>query len=182
MTGCVPPLLAAALATALALLGPLAGASLDYDRARWTIWASFALAAPALVLWILACGRRPLGRTWRLWWSAGLAGYGLHLWQGFGVMLAGDWSAAVTLQGDMVAGANALLAVLWAASAGAAWAGRPARWLHGAATVLLIVAALTSTITFGRPPSPAIGWTLAALLAAALVVRLVQACPRNAKG
>lgn len=169
----VAALPAFAVAAALSLLGPLAGGALDYDRARWTIWASFALAAPALVLFVLAAGRRPPGRIWLAWWSAGLAGYGLHLWQGFGVMLGADWAATVALQGGVVAGANTVLAMLWAASVAVAWTGRPALWLHGTAALLLVVAALTSTILFGRSPSPAVGWALAVLLSAALLARLV---------
>ncbi len=169
----VLPVLAFALGVALALLAPLALGDVAYHRARFTIWATLALATPPLALFILRAGRQPLGAAWRGWWSLALAAYGLHLVYGFGVMLGGSLDAAVALQGTVVVASNFLLAALWGASVALAWAGRKALWLHLAAALSLTISALTSTLLFGRSPSPWIGAALGLVLLAALLARAV---------
>jgi hypothetical protein len=164
-------LLAFAVSMAVALLGPLASDDLVYNRTRFTIWATLLLAIPAVARFILAIGRMPLGRAWRAWWTAALGGYLIHLWYGFGVMFAGDLAATFEAQGTVVAAGNFLLAALWLASVALAWSGRRAVWLHSIATLLFCVSAVTSTLVFGRPPSPWFGAALAMGIAAAVVGR-----------
>ena len=164
-------LLAFAVSMAVALLGPLASGDLVYNRTRFTIWATLLLAIPAVVRFILAIGRMPPGRTWRAWWTAALGGYLVHLWYGFGVMFTGDLAATFEAQGTVVAAGNFLLAILWLASVALAWSGRPAFWLHAVATLLFCVSAVTSTLVFGRPPSPWFGAALAIGIAVAAVGR-----------
>jgi hypothetical protein len=168
----VVPGLAFAAAMAAALLGPLASDDLVYDRTRFAIWATLLLATPALILMVLHAGRRPLGHAWRAWWTLALAGYLIHLWYGFGVMLGADLGATFATQGTLVAASNFLLALLWAASVVVAWSGRGALWLHGAASLLFCVSALTSTLVFGRPPSLWFGGAVVCGLAVAAVLRL----------
>jgi len=161
-----------ALAMAAALLGPLASSDLVYNRTRFTIWATILLAIPAVASFILAIGRASLGPAWRAWWTAALGAYLVHLWYGFGVMFAGDFAATFAAQGTLVAGSNFLLAAVWLASVASAWSALSAPWLHGLATLLFCVSAITSTLLFGRPPSPWFGWALAAGIAAAAIGRL----------
>jgi hypothetical protein len=165
-------LLGFAVAMAMALLGPLATSDLVYNRTRFTIWATVVLAIPAVVLFILAIGRAPPGATWRAWWTAAFGGYLVHLWYGFGVMFAGDLAATFDAQGTLVAGSNFVLALVWLASVACAWSARPAAWLHALATLLFLVSAITSTLVFGRPPSPWFGWALAVGIAGAAIGRL----------
>lgn len=160
------------VAMAVALLGPLASDDLVYNRTRYAIWATLLLAIPAVVRFILALGRAPPGRAWRAWWTAALCGYLVHLWYGFGVMFAGDLAATFDAQGTLVAGSNFALALLWLASVAVAWSGRRAFWLHAIATLLLCVSAITSTLVFGRPPSPWFGAAFAVGIAAATIGRL----------
>lgn len=166
-----PALLAFAITMAVALLAPLASADLIHDRTRFTIWATLLLAIPAVVGLVLAIGRAPLGRAWRAWWTAALAGYLVHLWYGFGVMFAGDLAATFAAQGTLVAGSNFVLVVVWLASVLVAWLGGAATWLHAAVTLLFCINALTSTLLFGRPPSPLFGAALAAAIVVAAAVR-----------
>jgi hypothetical protein len=168
----VLPWLAFAVAMTAALLGPLAADDLVYGRTRFSIWATLLLATPALILVVLRAARRPFGPVWRAWWTVAFAGYLVHLWYGFAVMFGADLGATFEAQGTVVATSNFLLALLWAASVAIAWWGRPMPWLHGAASLLFCVSALTSTLVFGRPPSPWFGGALLGGLVAAAVLRL----------
>jgi hypothetical protein len=147
------PFLAFAIASTVALLGPLAFGDIDYNRTRFTAWATLLLGTPALVLFLARVGYSSLDARWLDWWTAGLAMYLIHLWYGFGVMLAASFTATYDLQGALVATSNFALAGLWLASAIAGWLGRPAIPLHAAATLLFTVSAIISAIVFGRPPS-----------------------------
>ena len=166
-------LLAFTVAMAVALLAPLASADLVHDRTRFTIWATLLLAIPAVVRFVLSIGRTPLNAGWRAWWTAALAGYLVHLWYGFGVMFAADFAATFATQGMLVAGSNFLLVVVWLASAAVAWIGGAAPWLHAAVTLLFCINALTSTLLFGRPPSPLFGGLLAAAIVVAAISRWI---------
>jgi hypothetical protein len=173
-----------AVALATALLAPLAFGDVIYHRARFTIWAALTLASPAIALAVLRIGRAPLGAAWLAWWTAALAFYLLHIWYGFGVMFAGSWSATAEAQGPGVTVSNFALAALWSASVAAGWLQLGATWLHALATALLVVNATTSTLLFGRPPSPLIGGAFAAVIAAAALVRVALAldAPVHPKG
>lgn len=171
------PFLAFAIACTLALLGALAFGDIAYNRTRFTAWATILLTAPALVLFILWIGRRPLRGAWLHWWAVGLAMYLIHLWYGFGVMLKASFPVTYALQGSLVATSNFLLAGVWAISVLVAWFGLAIAWIHVAATLLFILSTIGSTVVFGRPPSPWIGAIMIAALGAATLFRLTR--PRH---
>ncbi len=173
---CTFPLVAAGLGAAFVVFAPLALGDVMYWRTRISIWVAVALATPAVTA-VIADVLRPLdprrAAAGRVWWTLGLAGYGVHLWYGLGIMMGGSLSTVVALQGWVVGLSNLALAALWGASVIVAWAapGR-FRWLHMAAGVLFIVSTIGSTLVFGRMPSPVVGGIFVTAIAASLLVAL----------
>lgn len=177
-------LLAFAVLTAVAMLAPLAGAELEYGRARMTIWITLTLATPAIAMFVLRFRAGPLTPAWRSWWSIALAAFLLHLWYGFVVLFGGELHAVLTSQGTLVGSSNFVLAAVWTCSVAAAWlvpAPRWSWWLHALATLLFWVSAVVSTVLFGGPTSKLVGclFVLALLIAAATRVLSPQFCRRQ---
>lgn len=166
------PFFAFALACAITLIGPLALGDVEYNRTRFTAWATLLLGAPALTFFVVRAGRIPLGASWLGWWTAGLVMYFIHLWFGFSEMLEASFRATFATQGIIVASSNFLLAGIWFLSVIVAWIGWSAIWLHAFASLLFAASAIGSSLIFGRPPSPLFGMTLVLALTGAVIWRL----------
>jgi uncharacterized integral membrane protein len=164
--------LAFAVALSLALLAPLAFGDVLFNRARFSAWGTLLVGTPALFLFVLRLCRMPLGRDWLTWWTAGLAMYLVHLWYGFVLSLGASLRVTYELQGTLVATSNFAVAALWLASVVAGWFAWRAMLLHLTATLLFAVSAITSSLIFGRWPSPLIGAVVAIALAGAVLYRL----------
>jgi len=163
-----------ALACFIAVLVPVGLGDVDYNRARLTVWAALLLAGLALAMVILRAGRRPLGEDWRGWWSAAFLMFLLHLVWGLGAIFKADVGAVFVVQGTLVAGSNFLLTALWGASVAMAWLGTGPMGLHLAASQLLAVSGLVSTLVFGHGPSTGVGTVLLLLLVGAGVGRFTS--------
>ena len=141
------------LGMALTILVSVIADDVPHARAQYSIWLALALAAPALFFFARDFGRRELGPLWRLYWTFALAAYLFHLWYGYEIMFAGDWSAVVASQGALTAYANVVVTVLWILDVVSAWvgaAGAVARILRIAAHAGVLVAGLLSTVLFFR--------------------------------
>ncbi|HJZ89435.1 MAG TPA: hypothetical protein VKE40_01090 [Gemmataceae bacterium] len=148
-------------------------------RAAYTIWATFLLAVPALVLFALYDLRRaPRGVYvyWRLFWTFAYLAYLAHLYVAVGVFFGWDFRAIAAKQTWPVAATNYALTVLWGLEVLIALvAGRRAggwftayQWL----THLLFVAMVyVSAIQFKSGVVEAIGWVLVVFFAGALLTR-----------
>ena len=176
----LPPVILCALGVGAALYGPvmmstesLTPSATAASQAKWTIWPVLLLGGVAAALFI---ARAPLDEEewgWSSWQIAGAIAYGGHIYAAFWIYFGGSFAAMYAAQGWLVAGSNWLLAILWTASALAAWTNRRAFWLHGATTLLFVISTVLST--YDRPGMVKwLGLGFAAIWIAAGVMRFIR--------
>jgi hypothetical protein len=118
------PLAVFAAAILVVVLGGLAARDVALYRAHSTALTSAVMTLPALWLFLLRAGRRPLGQAWRLWWTAGWLLIVIHLWWGLGVLHDWDVGSVFARQGFWIAGPIFLLEIVWTIDVILAWTRR----------------------------------------------------------
>lgn len=177
-----PPLAGLAAATALVVAGGLAAADITLFRAHATAWTSALLALPALCLFLARTGRRPLGRAWRLWWTAGWIMVAAHAWWGLGGLHGWDLGSVFHRQGNAIALSIVLLEVVWAVDVALAWAradwAEARGWFRAwqrAAFGIAVACFIVSLLVFRNDPQSFwIGLVMAVALGLTLLRRLAE--------
>jgi hypothetical protein len=154
--------------------------NLTLARVVVSIWVTFALAAPAVVLFGLADPRsapRPIFRYWRLCWAFGLVAFAIHTYYAVVVWFGWDFSQIADRQGLTVTVVNFTLLAVWAIDIAVALArgqggGRVVAGVRWAAHLLFVVAAFVSAVTFTKSAvAMALAWVIAAGFLLALACR-----------
>jgi len=165
-----------ALGMGFVVFASIAAPDIPHARAKFSIWLSIALAAPALALFIRDYRLAGMTQTWRLYWTFALAAYLVHLWYAFVIMFHASVAAVIASQGVVTASFNTLTTVLWFADVVSAWlrAGeRGATILRVAAHAAVGAAAVLSTILFARDAtSVVLGLFLLAAIGTGFYLRL----------
>lgn len=125
--------------------------SIDYGRAKFSIWVTIGLATPAMVLFAWHLGR-PKPPLWLWWWLGAFLAYAVHFYFGFLRMFQGDVDAVFAEQGRPVALLNFALTALWALDILVAWASRRhagiVEALHALTHAAVLAAIFTAAVLF----------------------------------
>ncbi|RMH51903.1 MAG: hypothetical protein D6686_03435 [Alphaproteobacteria bacterium] len=118
------PLAAFAAALAFVVAGGVMAGDVALFRAHATAWMSALMAMPAMWHFLRRAGRRPLGQSWRLWWTAGWLMIVIHMWWGLGALHQWDAASVFARQGLAIAGPTFLLELVWTVDVVLAWTRR----------------------------------------------------------
>jgi hypothetical protein len=165
-------LLALGIGVAAVTLLSISADDVSYARTQGTARLAMVLAAPAIVLAVLGAAGGP---WWRSFWTAGFLAYLLHFWWSIIRTFHGDLGAVVERQ-DWVAYSNFAATAIWGLDVLLAWlpvrTGRPGAWLRVLAWLLVTASFIVASAVFRSGFVAAMGYGLAALVAAAVIVRL----------
>ncbi len=167
----------------------LAG-NLTFARVVYTIWITFIIALPGLVLFLLhdlGSASPIVYRYWQLFWSFGFLAYLMHAYFATAVWFEWDWAQIVRRQTLPVVIVNYLLLVLWglevliAVTCGQAASRGAFRWLQWVTHLLFALATFVAAVWFFSVVKTLIALTLGVLVTAcailALAVRLIWGAP-----
>jgi hypothetical protein len=160
---------------AFAMMSNIAAPEVAYARTLDTARAAMLEATPAIVLYILAFGRKPLGNWWRLFWSFGCLMYLTHFWLALGPIYHGNLAAVFAAQGTATAASNLLFTAVWAVDALLAWTilDRP-RWLivwRTFSQLFVFVSFFAALVIFHDDSGRTVGLASGFLVVSAIVVR-----------
>lgn len=165
-------LLAFGVGVAVVTFLSISADDVSYARTQWTARLAMGLATPAIVLAVLGATD---GTWWRSFWTVGFLAYLLHFWWAIFRTFHGDLGAVVLRQ-DWVAYSNFAATAIWGLDVLLAWlpirAGRPGAWLRGLAWVLVTASFIVASAVFRSGFVAVMGYGLAVLVAAAVLVRL----------
>jgi len=155
----------------------LASARHDLHLTFFTIWASLLLATPALALLPSIRRSTVAYHWWRITWSASLLVFAVHFYWAVVVVFGNDWSRILNTPRVTVPRLDTVFAIWWVLDVVLAWSRRTTplwvtaqRWgVHLLAFVLFFMgAAREGELALSR----ALGWGMAVVVAAGLVVWL----------
>jgi hypothetical protein len=164
-----------ALLLSAALLAAETTDSLDHHRLIYTIWATLALAGPALGLYVFPQHR---DRDYaRLLWTFAYLAYLVHFYYSFGKQY--HWSVKELYEGQkpLIATSNLLLTALWSFDAIANWFYvAPPKWLRIeqiATRAFFLVEGVASSLFIFHGPVRIIGAMLLAIVALSVTLALL---------
>ena len=108
-------LVPSAFGTSRNLAASLAG-NLDFARVVYSIWVTFAIAAPGLLVFLrhdLRTAPPAAYRYWQLSWAFGFLAYAIHAYLAVGVWFGWDFAQIARRQTPIVAWSNYLLFATW---------------------------------------------------------------------
>jgi hypothetical protein len=167
-------LLALGIGVAYATFGTLGAEHVSYGRTQTTALVAMVLSAAASAFFVLDW--RAPGPWWRSVWSAAFIAYAIHFWWAVFRTFDGDFGAIVARQGA-VAYSNFFVTALWAVDVAVAW-WRPCTTnsrvtlLHALTWFWVSASFIVAATAFRGGAVAALGYAYAALIAAAIVVRV----------
>lgn len=159
-----------------AMLWPLTGGNVAFDRTHATAWSMALLATPAMYLFVRNFRWRPLDNWWRLFWSFGWLTCVVHFYFGLFQMHDGRPITVFERQGFLLAFSIFFFISVWGIDVGLAWARRDwataAPYMRAFAFAVGFLTFFISTVIFNNDlPSFLVGLVMAAAVAVAILQR-----------
>lgn len=146
----------------------------DLHVTFFTIWASLALATPALSLYPSMLGSTSAYHWWRIFWTSSLLLFSVHFYWATMVIFGNDWQRILDTPRVSAPRLDTIFAIWWALDVILAWSLRPDAWwlraqragVHFLAFVLFFMgAAREGELAVSR----ALGWTMAVVVGAGVI-------------